>query len=240
MTGFNYDVAIMASIISSGWWETDNLAILKKYLNDDAVCLDIGANIGALTIPMADIVKHVYAFEPGPEIYGMLNTNILNNGIKNVTLINAAIGSKKDTVYFHHNRSNVGGSYVTASDDTYSTSSVPSIRLDTWAKDNLTRLDFIKCDIEGFEVKFLKGAKQTLKKYKPLMLIEFNPIAFLNNKSEETSEDLFKELQALYDYIYVVDGMNSLKRVTTYAEACERIDGVKRTLEDLLCSTSEL
>ena len=240
MSGFKYDVAIMSSILASGWWETDNLTVLNKYLSADSICLDIGANIGALTIPMANIANHVYAFEPGPQIFGMLNTNIIDNNIKNVTLINAAISNKKDTVYFHHNRSNVGGSYVTANEDAHSTSAVPAIRLDTWAKDNLDRLDFIKCDIEGFEVKFIKGAKQTLKKYKPMMLIEFNPVAFKKNNSEETAEDLFKELTAIYDYIYVIEGNAQLRRVTTYEDACARIDGTSRTLEDLLCYTSEL
>ena len=240
MHGFSYDTAIMACIRSSGWWETDNLEWMSKLIRPDFVCLDIGANIGSLTIPMAALCDKVYAFEAGFEIFGMLKTNIISNNIKNIDPLYLAVSNKKDIVYFHHNRGNVGGSYVTSDSDSYTTSAVQAIRLDTWAKDNLTRLDFIKCDIEGFEVKFMKGAKQTLKKYKPIMLIEFNPIAYNNNSKDDTIDDLWKELTSIYEYIYVIEGPATLRRVSTLEEACQRIDGTTRTLEDLLCTTSEI
>lgn len=236
MKGFTYDVAIMECIIHSGWWETDNLSIIKRFVDKSSVCLDIGANIGSLTIPMSECAKKVYAFEAGPDIYGMLKSNIVANDIKNVEVLNLAVSNKKDVVYFHHNKGNVGGSYVTTNTDVYTTTAVDAIRLDTWAKQELQRLDFIKCDIEAFEVKFLKGARQTLKKYKPVMLIEFNPIAFTNNKSDDSIEDLWNELNSLYEYIYVVEGANVFRRVNSLTEACQRIDGTTRTLEDLLCT----
>ena len=240
MHGFSYDVAIMACVRASGWWETDNLAWMHKLIQSDDVCLDIGANIGALTIPMAALCNKVYAFEAGFEIYGMLKSNLIANQIENVEPLYLAISNKKDIVYFHHNKNNVGGSYVTPIADKYATSAVQAVRLDTWAKENLKRLDFIKCDIEGFEVKFMRGAKQTLKKYKPTMLIEFNPIAYSNNSKDDTIEDLWKELTSIYDYIYVIEGADTLRRVNTIEEACQRIDGTTRTLEDLLCSASEI
>ena len=240
MHGFSYDEAIMACIRASGWWETDNLSWMHKLIETDFVCLDIGANIGALTIPMSTLCNKVYAFEAGFEIYGMLKSNLISNEITNVEPLYLAISNKKELVYFHHNRGNVGGSYVTTNNDSHVTSAVQAVRLDTWAKDNLDRLDFIKCDIEGFEVKFMKGAKQTLKKYKPMLLIEFNPIAYKNNSKDDTIEDLWKELNSIYEYIYVIEGPDTLRRVSTLEEACERIDGIKRTLEDLLCSTSEI
>ena len=240
MHGFVYDGAIMACVRASGWWETDNLVWMHKLIEPDFVCLDIGANIGALTIPMSALCNKVYAFEAGFEIYGMLKSNLLSNNIKNVEALYLAVSNKKDIVYFHHNRGNVGGSYVTPLVDNSTTSAVQAVRLDTWAKENLNRLDFIKCDIEGFEVKFMKGAKQTLKKYKPTMLIEFNPIAYTNNSEDDTIEDLWKELTSIYEYIYVIEGPDTLRRVNTIEQACERIDGKNRTLEDLLCSASEI
>lgn len=240
MKGFTYDVAIMECIVKSGWWETDNLALMKQFINADDVCIDVGANIGSLTIPMATLAKQVYAFEAGPEIYGMLKSNLIANDIQNVEALNVAVSNKKDTVYFHHNTGNVGGSYVTATKDEHVTASVDAIRFDTWAKQALQRLDFVKCDIEGFEVKFLKGAKQTFKKYKPKLLIEFNPVAFNNNSTDDTAQDLWDELRAQYEYIYVVEGPNNFRLVESYNDACARIDGTKRTLEDLLCLHDKL
>lgn len=240
MRGFVYDSAIMACISASGWWETDNLAWMKKLIKPLDVCLDIGANIGSLTIPMSTLCNKVYAFEAGKEIYGMLKSNILANNIKNVDPLYLAISNKKELVYFHHNKGNVGGSYVTNNTDSYVTSEVQAIRIDTWAKSNLKRLDFIKCDIEGFEVKFINGAKQTLKKYKPIMMIEFNPIAYTNNSQGDTIEELWDALTSIYDYIYVIEGADTLRRVTSIEEACMRIDGTTRTLEDLLCTASEI
>lgn len=234
--GFTYDTAIMECIVHSGWWETDNQYIMQKFIPKDGVCVDVGANIGALAIPMATLAKKVYAFEAGPQIYSMLKSNIVSNNINNIEAINVAVSNKKDVVYFHHNTGNVGGSYVTTDNDATTSYSVPAIRFDTWAKQELQRLDFVKCDIEAFEVKFLKGAKQTFKKYKPIMLIEFNPVAFDNNSTDDTAEDLWNELMQLYEYIYVVEGPNTFRRVRSYDEACQRIDRTTRTLEDLLCT----
>lgn len=240
MHGFSYDEAIMTCICQSGWWETDNLACMHKLIRPDFVCLDVGANIGALSIPMSALCDKLYAFEAGFEIYGMLKSNIIDNSITNIEPLYLAVSNKKDIVYFHHNTGNVGGSYVTPLIDSTSTSAVHAIRLDTWAKNKLDRLDFIKCDIEGFEVKFLRGAKQTIKKYKPILLIEFNPVAYSNNSTDDTIEDLWNELTSLYSYIYVIEGADVLRRVHTLEQACQRIDYTTRTLEDLLCMTSEI
>jgi FkbM family methyltransferase len=90
---------------------------MYKLIQSDFVCLDIGANIGSLTIPMAALCNKVFAFEAGFEIFGMLKTNVISNNIDNIEPLYLAISNKKDIVYFHHNRGNVGGSYVTSDSD---------------------------------------------------------------------------------------------------------------------------
>ena len=66
------------------------------------------------------------------------------------------------------------------------------------------------------------------------------PIGWEIIDKDDTIEDLWKELTSIYEYIYVIEGPDTLRRVNTIEQACERIDGKNRTLEDLLCSASEI
>jgi len=84
-----------------GSWKLERY--IKSHLQKDAVCLDIGANIGTTTLMLAKHCPdgHVYAFDADPKNIAYLRTNIARNGLTNCTVVEMAIGDKPGTLQFH-------------------------------------------------------------------------------------------------------------------------------------------
>lgn len=78
------DFAIAGSLYSEGTWEPAETAFVKSFLRPGMNVVDIGANLGYFTTLFASLVTaegKVIAFEPNPQNYGLLKTNIANNGL---------------------------------------------------------------------------------------------------------------------------------------------------------------
>jgi len=134
---------------------------LEPHLTDVNCIWDIGANIGDHTRAYLDMGKDVYAFEPNPYAFKCLCHNCPES--KNYNL---AASSKKGTLSFEL-LSNVGASRISEKGDIH----VSSVQLDSL---KLPKPDFIKIDIEGWEMHALSGMKKTIRKYKPKLFIEIN------------------------------------------------------------------
>jgi len=132
---------------------------LQKLRNKDII--DVGAYVGDSALVLQDYTdKKVYAFEPDPKrLEKMTETIKLNNTNK---IVPVAIGlsdtteelSMKDRAFFQQE-------YV----------SIKVTTLDEWVKNSNTEVGIIKVDIEGFEQSFLRGALETIRKYKPVLLL---------------------------------------------------------------------
>ncbi|MDD4247506.1 MAG: FkbM family methyltransferase [Methanosarcina sp.] len=237
--GDAHDNGIMPCILSSGYWETATQKVIDEFVSADDVCLDVGANIGSVTIPLSLKAKQVYAFEVGTIPFGYLRRNIIQNNIENVTVVKGAVGDVKETLYYYYTYPNVGGSFVSTEKLTNQnglTEEISAFPLDSMVND-FERVDFIKMDIEGYELHALNGATKLLERFRPKLYIEFNPVAFKNMHGEEI-RPLWEFLANTYPYIYVVRDWN-LRRVTSYEEVMSEIDFNTRTLEDLLCLHEE-
>ena len=130
--------------------------------------LDVGANIGYFTLLLADRSAHVYAFEPDPVNFAILQDNIRHNNKTNLSLFNKALMSKPGKVMLHKNTGNPGMHRVYSS--VYNDGPVvpvDAVRLDDVIDDEI---DFIKMDAEGAEYDILKGM--------PKILSQDNMIAF--------------------------------------------------------------
>jgi len=128
------------------------------------LALDIGANVGLWSKDLCSNFNQVIAFEPVAEFRECL--------LKNVTATNfevkaCALGEEDTQINMIVTAENTGHSHV----DTASmgTGSIPMYRLDSL---NLPQIDYIKIDCEGYENTILRGAKETILKYKPIMVVE--------------------------------------------------------------------
>ncbi len=162
-----------------GIYEPVETALIKKLIKPNYVVLDIGANIGYYTLMLAKLVGEtgkVYAFEPEPRNYHILQQNIEFNNLKNVHVHNTAIAEKSGTSTLHLCDTNRGMHRIYESQwCKEGTVNVPMTAID----DLIEYADFIKMDIEGAELGALKGMKILLKKHHPTILMEFHPPSIL-------------------------------------------------------------
>jgi FkbM family methyltransferase len=197
---------IYSHIERYGSWEPYFSLILSQILNPGDECLDIGANFGYHTISMAHVVENsgkVYAFEPIRVIFQQLNCNVFLNGLTNVNTYNLAVGENTrrisvPNIDFLGDSKNYGD---TSLDYNKTDNVVGLVKVDDFKFDNLK---FIKVDIQGMELLCLRGAKETIKKFKPVMIIEVEEFRF--SKYNYTKDELFNFIKNDCEYkIYQID-----------------------------------
>jgi FkbM family methyltransferase len=115
----------------------------------------------------------VYSFEPQEEIYNLLKKRIKKRNIKNVIPIHCALYSHKLTMSVEKETSSADFSIVDIKNGKLSNPvTINLIDLDSFVKEfKITRLNFIKMDVEGAEIEALKGAKNVLKYFSPNIAI---------------------------------------------------------------------
>lgn len=188
--------------------QRDILEPLNKYLNEESIVFDAGANIGNHTLYWAKKtgVKKVYAFEPVDKTFDILEKNISLNNLENtnkVIINHVGLGKfigKASVV--NYDLDNIGATQIKM--DTNGNLNV--ITLDGYVKNNFTedRIDFLKIDVEGFEYDLLLGAKDVLVKYSPIILVESFKNEFERvNKLLESYGYKLKESFPGYNYLYL-------------------------------------
>jgi FkbM family methyltransferase len=150
----------------------------KVRLCDGDVVIDAGANMGFFAIPTSVDYPNckVYAFEPQPSAYKILEQNIKVNELNNVSVVKLALGNTNEVLEFFEEQGwNAGSGLITTkpiADREGYTYMVKCVSIDEWVKDNnIPRIDFIKADIEGAERLMLAGARETLHKFRPRLAI---------------------------------------------------------------------
>ena len=153
---------------------------LQQLVKEGDTVIDIGANLGYYTRPLADIVGaagEVYAVEPVPVIFSVLKRNV--GGRKNVVLLNYALGSEERTIemandsvaaagYFGTGRNFVSDGELSGDAIRFSAQMARGSRLFA----DLKRIDFIKCDIEGYERVVIPELQPLIERHHPTVLIE--------------------------------------------------------------------
>lgn len=148
---------------------------------------DIGANTGSFCfLPLLNKKINAYCFEPNPIVFDVLNKNILLNNLeKNVKIFNIGLSYDNNNFdlkvpkdFTDSGLSTFGDSpnrfkYDNKSGD-FDIYNINCKKLDTFFyESNLEKLDYVKIDTEGSEKNILLGAKETLERYKPGILFEF-------------------------------------------------------------------
>jgi FkbM family methyltransferase len=137
------------------------------------ILIDVGANIGEYSKKLSAKFpqSHIYSFEALPSTFAILEKNL--SGIKNITSINKALGSKQEerTIFTDGPGSGLTSFYSFGKNQTESIVSV--ITLDQFCQEHqIKTIDFLKIDVEGFEMEVLKGAKKMIDS-KKILNIQF-------------------------------------------------------------------
>jgi FkbM family methyltransferase len=179
----------------SGWWiaETDtyfpqflaglpgkrngfmreHLQEAFKYVTKWDVAVDVGAHVGFWSFDMAQRFREVHAFEAAACNYYCLVENVAE--FVNVRTYNMAVGNRlgRCKTYADAVRPGNSGSLYVQPDPH---GDIPMVALD---EQNLPGCDFLKIDVEGFELKVLEGARNLIKKHSPIIIMECSDRKFI-------------------------------------------------------------
>lgn len=192
-------------------WAIETPNFCKKYLKSGDIVLDVGANIGTVTLQASICVEslgRIYSIEPHPQIFKFLNENIILNNFENVKLFNVAVGNKSGTILFSNQKSDCQNKIILEkSNDTIE---VPIKLLDELTIDE-SEIDLLKIDVEGFEQFVLLGAKKTLEKTK---CVYIETIEKLYNYYNYDRNKIFEILND-YGFELFTISKNSIKKISS-------------------------
>ncbi|NUM49596.1 MAG: FkbM family methyltransferase [Flavobacteriales bacterium] len=193
-----------------------------KNLTPNSIVLDVGANIGYYTIPIAKKIStlngSVHAFEPVKENFFSLRKAVERNRVeKNVVLNQFALGDYNGSIEIVKTEQGKSSNAVLSfNDEQYekglSKETIEIKMLDDYMN-QINRCDFIKVDIEGAEYFLIKGGTKFIEKFKPVIYGEFN--AFFLRKFGFTLLDIWKILAPIGYEAYVEDRIKKGKFIKT-------------------------
>jgi FkbM family methyltransferase len=161
----------------AGVYEPELVTLMKKMLKPGMTVLDLGANIGYFSVIAAALVceqGQVHAFEPMPQNFVRLEKNL--EPYPWALAHPFAVANVAGEVPIHYSDKEAGWASIHDHHDLRDlpcTSAVRAIRLDDWLQSrSISRIDFIKLDIEGSELDALLSGRRALSQFHPIIVAE--------------------------------------------------------------------
>ena len=161
-----------------GTWEPEVVQAIQQEVNPGMNVLDLGAQSGFYTLLLSRLVGpegQVFAFEPLPANFRLLDENVRLNDLQNVVVKHEAVAQASGYLSFqfpHHEKSLVAGPLY--EDDDLGTLTVKGISMDDIALRAKVPINFVKMDIEGAEWAALQGAEGLLREFHPGLMVELH------------------------------------------------------------------
>lgn len=216
--------------------EPDTARFIQKILKPGMIFVDIGAHIGEYTLLSAELLGetgHIYAFEPQPKIYNLLESNIKVNQLKKISIESCALSNQEGkvefTIFSEPSVSSIKTDLPNSSEQNYSitdTIQVSTITLDSYFGSLEDKIDLIKLDVEGAELMVFQGAKKYLEFSEataPIWLFEFSPRNYKDFGYD--AKDLFSLLES-YGYIIYEYSNGQLNTISKGIKAKQRCNFV--------------
>jgi FkbM family methyltransferase len=179
-----------------GEYSESEVALFRVVVQPGSIVIDVGANMGSLTMPLARIVGMtgaVLAYEPERFNFYTLSGNVALNNLRNVMVFNQAVGKKRDLINVpeldYERTSNFGGLEL---DKDYSQAPHYPVPMTTIDDIGLNNLHFIKIDVEGMELDVVEGATATINRFRPILYVE--------NDRKEKAPALMKYIEESLKY----------------------------------------
>lgn len=168
-----------------GDFDTDEIRSALRLIEKESIVLDVGANIGFWSVPLARHLTgrgRLHSFEPVPSNFGRLAENIRKNNLNEKTCLHQSGLSDRNgpaqISLWNELGAETGNAAIIANAERSGFSQSVAItvnRLDDILDSlQIGRVDFIKADIEGHEDRFLAGAAETIKRFRPILYVEIN------------------------------------------------------------------
>ncbi|MBV8166940.1 MAG: FkbM family methyltransferase [Alphaproteobacteria bacterium] len=187
-----HDHFVGRSLDLYGEFSEHEIRVMTHFVADGAVIVEAGANIGALTVPLARAAGsagQVIAYEPQAPLVALLRHNLAANGLGQVEVRQTALGRVCGTVCIppidYHRTGNFGA--VSMKRD--AAPDATRVAQETIDDLRLARLDLLKIDVEGMEIEVLAGAVETIRRLAPTLYVE--------NDRDENSRSLIELIESL-------------------------------------------
>lgn len=173
-------------MIIGKWNEPETHNFLKHVIagiEGEVNFVDVGASVGEFVIDMATCNKivSVTAFEPHPESAEAIRKSCSVNGFKDVRVVQKIVTNRKEDLFFHEDKRSPTASHVirSAAAETMSAQNfmqIPGTTLDDELRD-VTGKTIVLMDVEGEEYSVIQGGVEFIRKWKPLLIFEYNSIS---------------------------------------------------------------
>ena len=198
-------------IIQYGCFEPFSTNIVKTLIHPGMTIIDVGANFGYYSCLFSKLVGstgHVFCFEPTNYFRQRLVNNIYLNNYQNITVSEYALSDCHWVPDFDSSQ-----------DMNITNENISTITLDEFLSDkNIQKIDFIKVDIDGHELKFIKGAMYTISKYKPKILMEISPIHL--NEAGYNMQDCWDIIQEINYNVKHEKDLNTISNFRQFLYRC--------------------
>jgi FkbM family methyltransferase len=168
-----HDAYIGKSLDLTGEFSEGETDLFRQLIRPGITVVEAGANIGAHTVPFSRLVGErgaVHALEPQRIVFQTLCANVALNSLTNVHCHHAAVGDQPGLVFIppvnYDQPNNFGGLSLGQYQEG---EQVPVITIDSL---KLAKCDFLKIDVEGMELPAIRGATETIRKFKPVLYVE--------------------------------------------------------------------
>lgn len=193
------------AIACLGYHHYETALFLKNYLKKNYIVLDVGANFGDHSLLMSKYGGTVHSFEPHDTTFQWLVRNVQKNNKANIVINQIALG-KEDGVFSLYEpptSDNEGLFSLTPLDGFHESAKVKVTTLDQYVLEkNIEKIDFVKCDVEGAELAFLMGGRNSLLKWSPTLLLEINEATYC--RTGYNTKELMNFLKELgYKHFFV-------------------------------------
>ncbi len=169
-----------------GFYEYEKQKIISREVRTDNVFWDIGANVGFYSLLASKLVGSgkVFAFEPVPRNLEYLRKHIVLNRVTNVEVLPIAVSDKNGSANFQVEQTGLMGHLSWEGGIKVSTATLDSLL----EEGKILPPDYVKMDIEGAELRALRGAARTFQR--------FHPVLFLATHGRETETECCKLLES--------------------------------------------
>ena len=186
-----HDFYVGRSIETYGEFSRQEAQLLHQLCGPGGVVIEVGANIGSLTVGLAKHVGprgQVLAFEPQNLVFQALCANVALNSLANVDCHWAALGAEAGMVTVPELDPEQVNNFAQLSlVGTQQGRRVPCYTLDDFA--SLPRVDLLKVDVQGMEAEVLRGGRRLIETFKPFLYVE--------NEAPASSPELLRLIDGL-------------------------------------------
>jgi FkbM family methyltransferase len=219
------DRFVSRRIRESGIWEPFETKLVLGALAEGCVFVDVGANIGYFSVIAAEAVGDagkVFAFEPEPENFALLQANLSLNDLEGrVVPVRAALSDTKGQGRLYLSRDNLGDHQIYGTEEARDSIEVPLLDGGRYLEAWLERIDLLKVDTQGSEYRVIAGLMPLLRQLSmsPRVLIELTPLSL--REAGSSGRALVELLATLEQDFWIVD---HLAHRLVASSACELAD----------------